>query len=780
MGAIAVRRLASGLAVAMAASVGAAGIAAAAGTGSISGQISDAGTPVAGVLVSVDLSVYPVAVAQTTTDGTGAFHIDVAPGTYKVRFDLPGGGLTQFYPQVTDFTAAAELAVAEGGDTVVTEQVIPHGSVAGQITTSTAAVAAGAYIGLVQFSGVPVANVLADRDGRYAFPFVAPGRYALTVGATPAGAPRQWVRGHKSRADADPITVTAGQASTVDERLLPLGIVRGTFTNAAGPIDGVVVLADSQTSAVESVSTSTRADGTYTLRAYPGTYLVRYQVPVSLDQWADEKEARWRADAVTVVADAEVVLDQQALPTGRISGRLTDAAGNPVAAAGVAIADPLLDRQFEATTDEDGTWFKTVWPGTYRVSFETQTQVQWAFGKSSSDTATPVTVAADGDTIVNESLKIPGSMRVTAKDAATGSPLTSFCAQTSGTMFTSACTDDGTAEFTEIGAGTYAVTVSDGDHLDSVTSGVQVTSGHASTVTARLQHGATITVDVTDAATHSPVGSAVCVQGTLADRAPEPGGFLGDCVDDSGNVTLTRVKPGKYVFFASVFDGVHGAQWVGPHGGVGAQAAAGVVTVHYGDSAQVHVRLDGAGTIAGTVTDRRTGAPVADAEVSAWGAGTTTGADGRYQFDGLGPYQWVLFFNQADHAGVWSGGGNNRLTALPILVRNGQTTPYNISMTAGTTLNVKISGLAGQPPDSAEVQVVDADTFDVLANITTGSGGVYTAHILGPRRVKLLVIATLDGLAHPYVWYPDAPDFAHGGTVQVPSSGTKTVSAILG
>jgi len=390
-----------------------------------------------------------------------------------------------------------------------------------------------------------------------------------------------------------------------------------------------------------------------------------------------------------------------------------------------------------------------------------------------------VTVAADGDTVVNESLKVPGSMHVTAKDAATGSPLTSFCAETSGTMFASACTDNGTAEFPEIGAGVYAVTVSDGDHLDSVTSGVRVTSGHAAAVAARLQHGATITLDVTDAVTGTPVGSSVCVSGTQADRTTEPGGFLGDCVNDSGVVTLTRIKPGKYAFFASVFDGVHGGQWVGPHGGVGAQASARVVNVHYGDTAQVHVRLDGAGTVAGTVTDRRTGTPVSDAEVGVWGAATVTGTDGHYQLDGLGPYQWVMFFNHADHAGVWSGGGNDRLTATPVRVRQGQTTPYDIAMTAGTTLKVKISGRAGQPPDSAEVQVVDADTFDMLANVTTGSGGVYTAHVLGPQRVKLLVIASLDGLMHPYVWYPDAPDFTHGATVQVPSNGTKTVSVTL-
>lgn len=778
----AVRRLASilvlAMTVAMATLVEGSGVALAAGTGSVSGQISDAGVPVAGVTVSVDLSVFPVAIAQGTTDATGSFHIDVAPGTYRLRFDLLGG-LTQFYPQVTDFNAATTLTVADGQDTAVTEQVVPHGSLAGQITTGTGAVVPGAYVGLVQLSGVPMSNVVADGDGRYAFPFVAAGSYDVTVGAAPTGAPRQWVHGHKSRTDADPVAVTVGNVSTVDERLLPLGTVRGTFTDAGGPIANVGVQALSQTSPAESVSAATRADGTYTLMAYPGTYLVRYQVPGSLDQWADEKEAQWRADVVTVVAGGVVVLDQRALPTGRVSGRLTDSAGNPVAGAAVSVINQSLDRQFDATTDANGSWYLTVRPGTYQVRFQTGSQTQFAYGKSSGDTATPVNVVADGNTVVNDALTAPGSLRVTAVDARTGSPLTSFCASTSDAAFLSACTDDGAAVFPQLGAGTYAVTVTGGDYLDSVIAGVRVTSGQAASATARMQRGATITVDVTDAATGAPVGS-VCVHGTLADRAPEPGGFIGGCADDTGVVTLSRLNPGNYVFFASVFDGVHGAQWVGPRGGVGAQAAARVVSVHYGDSEQVHVRLDGAGSVSGTVTDGRAGSPVAGAEVTAWGAGTVTGADGRYQFDGLGPYQWVFFFNQADHAGVWSGGGNNRLTATPVRVRQEQSTPYDIALPTGTTLTVKVSGPAGQPPDSAEVDVVDAHTFDTIATATAGSRGVYTLHVLGPQQVKLLVVASVDTLFRAPVWYLDAPDFAHGQTVPVPPGGTKALSVVVG
>jgi protocatechuate 3,4-dioxygenase beta subunit len=751
----------------------------AAGTGSISGQITDAGTPLAGVTVSVDLSVYPAAVAQGTTDATGSFHISVAPGAYKLQFDLPGG-FRQFYPHVTDFAAATVLTVVDGADTAVTEVVAPHGSVAGQITTNAGAIVPGAYVGLVQLSGLPLANVLADQDGRYTFPYVTAGRYDLTVGAATTGAPRQWAHGHRIRTEADHISVTAGQTSTVDERLLPLGRIRGTFSGTAGPLASVPVQAISQTSAAESVFTSTHADGNYSLLAYPGTYLVKYSVPGSMDQWADQQEAKWRADVVTVVADTDVVLDQQALPTGRISGHVLDPAGNPVAGAGVDLTDPTTDREFQATTAADGSWFQTVWPGTYLVNYATSTQSQWANGQTSPNTAAPVTVTAGGQTVLKESLKIQGSLSVTALDAATGTAVSSFCAETSSPIFLSACTSDGTAVIPEIGAGTYAVTVSDGDHLNSVVNGVQVVSGQASSASARLQHGATITVDLTDAASGSPIDSSVCVHGLPDDRVPEPGGFIGECLDGSSNVvTMTDVKPGSYVFFASVFDGVHGAQWVGPHGGVGLQTAARVVTIHYGDSQQIHIRLDAAGTIAGTVTDRKTGAPVANADVSAWGAGASTDGDGRYQLDGLGPYQWALFFGQADHAGVWSGGGNNRLTAQTIRVRPGQPTAYNISMPSGTTVSVKISDLAGQHPDAAQIQVFDAKTFDTLADVTAGSGGVYTAHILGPQQVKVLVVASIDGLWRPYLWYPDAPDFGHAGSVQVPSSGTKTLNLIV-
>src|SRR5207247_8434869 len=101
------------------------------------------------------------------------------------------------------------------------------------------------------------------------------------------------------------------------------------------------------------------------------------------------------------------------------------------------------------------------------------------------------------------------------------------------------------------------------------------------------------------------------------------------------------------------FDGTHGAQWVGPHGGVGSRSAALVVAPAAGGTAAVTVRYDGAHTVTGTVTDRGSGAPVAGATVSTFmfTSEAITDAAGRYTIDRLGPYRWTLVFTHPAYAG---------------------------------------------------------------------------------------------------------------------------------
>jgi hypothetical protein len=404
------------------------------------------------------------------------------------------------------------------------------------------------------------------------------------------------------------------------------------------------------------------------------------------------------------------------------------------------------------------------------VSFSTSNQVQWAHAKTSPGTADPITVLADRTTVVDEKLARTGSLAVSAVDAASGAPLDSFCVDAhTEFVFTFACTGDGVAEFAELGAGSYTVKVSDGVLLDSTTNGIEVTGGNAAAVTVPMRHGATIAVTVTDASTGEPVGG-ICLSGRPADRPAEYGGFIGECADFSGTLTMRRVVPDRYVFFASVFDGVHGSQWVGPQGGVGARTEAAVVAANEGETATLAVRLDGQGTIEGVITDEATGRPVEGAEVLAGDSGGTSGPDGRYELPGLGPYNWVVFFG-----GQWSGGGANRFAATPIPLRANEIKRYDVRLAKPATLTGRISGPAGEPPDFAEVHVINAKSFDTMDRPAIGPDGTFTARLVGPQEVKLHIIASVGG-RFVVMWYPSAPDFAHGQTVSIPESGATSVA----
>ncbi|WP_327003126.1 carboxypeptidase-like regulatory domain-containing protein [Dactylosporangium sp. NBC_01737] len=697
----------------------------AAGPGAVAGSLTEAGAPVPGATVSLLLNAYPVSVAAAVTGADGTFRLDgVAPGTYKLKFSLLGG-LEQFYPGRPDFASGASITVTDGQTTGgVTDTVVAHGSLAGHVTTATGVPAAHALVGIARPASADLAHVLTDAGGGYLLPYVAAGTYQQFVSAAERGAPRQWVRGHKRAADADPVTVALGRRTTVDEALLPLGTISGRLGDAAGPVASPVVTAYSQSSPAENVAAPGQPDGTFRMFVYPGTYKVKFTAPAGhgLDQWSHGKESERTADVVTVAAGAGTVLDERQLPTGTVRGRLTDATGNPVAGGGVVVADPARDRQFQATTAADGTWFLTAWTGSYRVSFSTATQKQWAPGAATPADAAMVTVTGGGTTVVDDALTVPGSVAVTAVDARTGGALSTFCAETVGpsVFLPPACTQTGTVTFPDVGAGPLDVKVTDGVHLDATVS-TRVAAGRRTGVTARLDAGATIAFTLVDAVTGAPVDG--CVNLVPTTRVPDPdGGYAGDC--GSGTITLNRVHPEPYAVFAGSFDGTHGAQWVGPHGGVGSRAAALVVAPAAGGTAAVTVRYDGTRTITGTVTDRAGGAPVADATVSTYVPETRTDATGHYTIDRLGPYRWTLAFTQPAYAGQVS-------------------SQYTLALHRGTTVTGRITGAFGGTPESATVSVVDARTLDVVSQVDAAADGTYVAHVTPSERVRVVVRYTL-------------------------------------
>jgi hypothetical protein len=201
------------------------------------------------------------------------------------------------------------------------------------------------------------------------------------------------------------------------------------------------------------------------------------------------------------------------------------------------------------------------------------------------------------------------------------------------------------------------------------------------------------------------------------------------------------------------------------------------------------IKLDGTGSITGTVTDKATGAPLEYTYVGvssyndgygSSGPATSTDAYGRYTLGNLGPYDWTLFERNRGYAAQWSGGGNNRLTAEGVRVKVGLTKTHNIKLRKGSTLAGTIVGADGQPINgSARVTVINALSLDEMSSGDTIASGAFTVPVLGPQDIKIKIEGSVNGLPAT-VFFKNAADLASAKTVTVAGgSATKTITVTL-
>ena len=76
-------------------------------------------------------------------------------------------------------------------------------------------------------------------------------------------------------AQAAVIPVAANEAVTLDETLLPTGVVTGRVTNAGAPASATVQLQTPSGSFV--AGGATQLDGTFRVVAFPGTYVLQFR-----------------------------------------------------------------------------------------------------------------------------------------------------------------------------------------------------------------------------------------------------------------------------------------------------------------------------------------------------------------------------------------------------------------------------------------------------------------------------------------------------------------------
>jgi hypothetical protein len=776
------RWLAAGIGLLVAATLGVVALPASAraGTGTVTGHFTDGGTPIPDAAVALyDLDFNQV--RDTTTDAEGAFALtDVPVGEYKLSFSIIGV-ITQFaFGKTESFEGADIITVSDGEVTTVDDTLAPHGAISGRVTDS-----AGAPVPLPIVSAFGVeccfsASVQGDDAGNYTLGFLPAGSYVVQFRAR-FETPFQYAHQKRDSSDADPIAVVNGETTALDEQLLPTGTIRGRFTKQGEPIaDANVDVFDPTTG--HSQSSPTGPDGEYELQVWPGTYVVRFdRSDGTLVQYARQKRTEREADRFPVGAGDVVVVDEEAIATGTITGRLTDADGNPVGGAGVSAGDATSD--LFGRTDADGRYQIEALPGPYRVSFNPGNGRQWAFGKSSAGTADVVTVVAGESTVVDDVLRPAGSATIRLVDAGTGGALQEFCVFIPG-VFDSLCTTDGVVH-TALLAGRYEISITHETpgYLHFARKIVTITSGQDLAVTRSVPREARITSTIRDAATGAPVANA-CLEPVEPLKPSSLGGRSFYCSDETGRVTVDQLSAGTYNLFVWARDGVHGHQWVGPNGGTGAQAKGRLVTIKAGQTVTVPpIRLDGAGTITGVVTSAVTGdAPDGMVGLSSFsgGAGGTEaqvaiGPDGRYTISGLGPYSWPLFFAAFQHAYQWSGGTPNRFLASGVRVRVGATTTYNQTVRRGSTLSARVVGPGGAPIDFGRITLQNAVTGDLMGEGDCEATTRCDVPALGPQSVKLFYNVRVNGEDYAG-YYRDAADFLHATVVLIPSSGTRNVT----
>jgi carboxypeptidase family protein len=413
-------------------------------TGVITGVVLDQGHPVAGVKVGFpqpprDGWVFP----PVTTGADGRFRLEnIAPGTYTVRFLTPGGGM-DLYTEAFDLRA--------GQVKWITERLGPHGAMAGRILTNSGAPAAGATVGLE--AGRRTFRTETDANGFYRLDYLPEGSTQAYAAKQLLGAPWQWVPRKTSIVDATLVTITNGHTTRVDERLLPLGAITGTFTDANGPA-WVTVLPDNGNGNGDGLNNDPTT-GAYTVYVRPGDHRLLFRTVYTWrEQWATNATSAADATVFHVAEDQVIRHDERMMGDGTITGRLLDHTGEPLTEpATVRLIAPGNSEKANTTTDAAGNWSITIAPGSYEIRYEAggRKQASGEVTPRSGNVAYQVLPEAT-TTVPAEKMLQPGAVAVTA--TLDGAPAQQFCADVVepgglGEVH-SACTEDGTITIPEV------------------------------------------------------------------------------------------------------------------------------------------------------------------------------------------------------------------------------------------------------------------------------------------------------------------------------------------
>ena len=734
--------------------------------GTIEGRLTDAaGNPSADVSVTADPVDYLFSSARSRTDADGRYTLTRVPaGPVQVEFQ---SGQRHQWARNASSKASARVFTVRGGQTLtVDESWRPTGTLSGQITGATGTV----FVSVHEVDGDGYHSTSSSVDGRFTLDVPA-GRWRVKLNF------HQWLPAKINEADGKIFRVAAGETTEVTESLRPTGSLRFSLRTGSSGVSQWSFGLWHNGEKVDSILGTSTGSRTFD-DLLPGDYLVSY------DQFFAPGTLRIEdAVPVKVRAGREKRLTVNHPKNGTLSGRITLPSGEPAPGIEVQAATQGEPFPHKAETGTDGEWSMSVFPATYDISLNNQSdELTQAVG--------PATVTSGGTTTLDATWQQGGSVTVTAVDATSGDPVTGYCV-TVVAKFGDYCTEDSTVAVPGLQPGPTLLTVrplGGSDYLKAPDVPVTVPAGGHTAVTVPLTLGGRINAEVVDRATGSPPGYT-CIMPI----APETGGDAADqaCTNGQGKVTTGALAPGLYQLFAEPESSRYGAQWFTPEGGTGDQREATKVRVKAGKTTKAGtVLLDPGGKISGVVRDPA-GQPTAGVNVgvrafdlpgSAEYPPDDTDAQGRYTVDGLGPYSWPLLFTPVwDVPRQWSGATGNRFQAETMPVTSGATSTYDVTLTAGT----RVTGTATVAPGGTAwsggvLKARNAVTGDLLAvGDVPGAGGRYSFTVIGGSPV-VVEWYLADPVTKSTGWYDGAADFASATKVPVPESGTKRLDLTIG
>jgi IPT/TIG domain/Carboxypeptidase regulatory-like domain len=441
----------------------------AAGSGAVSGTVTDAGGAHHG-LANVSVKAYTASIGGSGTTVTavtaanGSYTVTGLPAAtdYEVCFTATGatggssdptGYIAQCYNNQPTSSTATPVTVTLGATTTgINAALAGGGAVSGTVTD-----AGGAHHGLANVTAVVTTSTFVRAVGSATT--AANGSYTVTGlpsatdykvcfdGSAATGGSSDPTGYVDQCYTPTPVTVTVGATTTgINAALAGGGAMSGTVTDAGGTHHGLAPVRVTARIAGANEYAWTGADGTWSMTGLSaGTYYVCFEaswwatggssdVIGYADQCYNNTPPVWGSTTPVPVTVGETAIGINAalVAAGAMSGTVTDAGGTHHGLAGVSVHmfSPTTADTGDATTAADGSYTVThLTAGSYKVCF-------WASGatggssdalgyvdqcynnKPTSSTATPVTVTLGATTPgINAALAGGGAVSGTVTDA---------------------------------------------------------------------------------------------------------------------------------------------------------------------------------------------------------------------------------------------------------------------------------------------------------------------------------------------------------------------------